>query len=279
MNFSDVFLVVVLYKCSLEDSETIKTLQKNLNKKISLFVYDNSPVKQYEDNNFVFNQFEIEYLHDSENSGLSTAYNFALRKALAEGKNWLLLMDQDTFFTKEFIDEISTLNFKKISENVGAIIPKVFSVEKNIISPAKMMTGGLCKPINIEPGISLQPITGINSGTLIKTDLIQRIGGFNSLLPLDMLDHWYFREIYKLSKVVLVLETNIIQDLSVAGNFEETVSINRYKNILQAEKIFLKNDGLLAKIIFNLRLIRRALKQIKFKNKEYFKTTISCFFK
>ena len=141
------------------------------------------------------------------------------------------------------------------------------------------MTGGLCKPINIEPGISLQPITGINSGTLIKTDLIQRIGGFNSLLPLDMLDHWYFREIYKLSKVVLVLETNIIQDLSVAGNFEETVSINRYKNILQAEKIFLKNDGLLAKIIFNLRLIRRALKQIKFKNKEYFKTTISCFFK
>lgn len=278
MNFSNFFVVVVLYKCTLEDSETIKSIQKNFDQKVPLFVYDNSPVEQYENTHFVFNQFEVEYLHDEKNSGLNAAYNHALKKALKEEKKWLLLMDQDTFFTNEYIQEIGSIDLSKIPENVVAIIPKVLSIEKNNISPAKMMKGGLCKPIKIKPGISEEPITGINSGTLIRTDFIQSIGGFNSSLPLDMLDHWYFREIYKLNKAVLVLESSIFQDLSVAGNFEETVSINRYKSILRAEKIFLKNDGLLAKVIFNLRLIRRALKQLNFKNKIYFRTTISSFF-
>lgn len=279
MNFNETFLVVVLYKNSLTDSETIRSLNDSCYKEINLFVFDNSPQRQYDNEKFVFKKFNVEYYHDGSNPGLSAAYNLALEKALKINKKWLLLLDQDTVFTKDYIDEINSIDFLNIPNNVAAIIPKVVSFEGSKISPARMLTGGLCKTIEIESGISLSTITGINSGTLIKTQFIESITEFNTAFPLDMLDHWYFREIYRSKNVVLVLNSTIFQNLSVAGKFEETVSIDRYRNILLAEKIFIKNDGLFALLIFKLRLIRRALKQVKFKNKLYFRTSMNFFLK
>ena len=49
MKLDEIFIIIVLYKNNLENSRTISTLRTFLNKKVNLFVYDNSPEKQYQE--------------------------------------------------------------------------------------------------------------------------------------------------------------------------------------------------------------------------------------
>ena len=53
--------------------------------------------------------FPIHYVHDPSNGGLAPAYNFALEHAESEGREWLLLFDQDTSLTVDFLVELVTL--------------------------------------------------------------------------------------------------------------------------------------------------------------------------
>jgi GT2 family glycosyltransferase len=271
----DIFFVIVLYKCNLERSETINTLRDNLFSTTELFVFDNSPQALYNSSFFNFDKFIVTYKNDTSNPGLSEAYNQALKEASIKGKKWILLLDQDTFITKNYIEEIINLNIESLSKNIAAIIPKVRSNNNNkfLISPAKIYPGGFVKPISINSGISNKPITGINSGTILNVDFMNSINGFTQNFNLDMLDHWYFREIYTAQKKVFVLDSTINQSLSVSEYFEENISLERYKNMLFAESTFVKSLGNKHIVLYKIRLFYRLFKQIRFKNFEYFKIT------
>ncbi|MCD9575249.1 glycosyltransferase [Flavobacterium soyae] len=279
MKIEDLFFVIVLYKNNLENSRTIKTLENSLNKNINLFVYDNSPERQYKEEEFVYSKFNIKYFHDPLNSGLSKAYNHALELAVYNKSSWLLLLDQDTYFTKEYIDSIEMLE-DKLNNSTAAIIPRVDSLTNNLkISPAKILLGGICRPFECQEGIIKSKISGINSGTILKVDYLKSINGFNTNYTLDMLDHWYFKKIYNDKKDVFLLDAVINQDLSVLENFEDAVSPQRYKQMLNAEYLFIKEESFASKVIFKLRLISRVLKQRKFRNKEYYKFTLKILFR
>lgn len=280
MNLKDVFFVIVLYKSSLEDSITINSLGNIVEGNFNLFVYDNSPIRQYENDNFQFKSFKVHYHHNQTNPGLSVAYNSALDECIKLNKKWLLLLDQDTTFTKEYIEEIESLDFNKIPDTIVAIIPKVVSrIDKRIIAPAKMFLGGICRPVEVDSGVVNIPISGINSGTILLISYLNCIKGFSDKYTLDMLDHWYFRKIFNDGKSFYLLNSNIYQDLSVFGNFEENVSLERYRQMLNAETLFIKEEGILSLFVFKLRLFFRGLKQIRYKNKKYYKCTIKQIFK
>jgi len=106
MKLNEIFFVLVLYKHSIEDSKTIITLNSQVPKDTFLFVYDNSPKIQYEKNSFLYGNFRVSYFHDVDNRGLSYAYNYALKKANKLGFSWLLLLDQDTTFTDQYISSL-----------------------------------------------------------------------------------------------------------------------------------------------------------------------------
>lgn len=277
MNLKDIFFVVVLYKTNLEDSKTINSLAGILKANINLFVFDNSPVRQYENDNFQFKCFMIDYQHDATNPGLSIAYNTALRQCVKLNKKWILLLDQDTLFSKNYIKELEYIFSDKVSESVVAITPKVVSfLDNKMIAPVKMFLGGICRPTNVESGVINCAISGINSGTILNVFYINSINGFSENYTLDMLDHWYFRKIFNDNKSVYLMRSKIYQDLSVFGNFEENVSINRYKQMLNAEVFFVKEEGFLSLSVFKFRLILRVFKQYNFKSDEYYKFTLKC---
>lgn len=269
-----LFIVLVLYRTSLEESKTIASLNEVLNNSINLLVYDNSPIKQYENQNFEYGKFKVQYQHDELNLGLSTAYNFALECASTTNKTWLLLLDQDTTFTKEYVLDLSILNFEKISNDVVAVIPKVISSGKeHMISPCEILIGGVCKPISAT-GLIDKPISGINSGSVLNVSYFKSIGGFDLQYSLDMLDHWYFRKIYRDKKKVQLMNSTIYQDLSVFGNFEANISYERYIQMLTAEKRFISEDKFFSKFVFKVRLFFRLIKQIRYKDNRYYKFTI-----
>ena len=275
MNLKDIFFVIVLYKSSLEDSKTINSLESIIGDGFNLYVYDNSPERQYENDNFEFKNFKIKYYHDGTNPGLSTAYNCALEECGKSNKKWVLLLDQDTTFTKEYIEEIESLDFDEIPTTVVAIVPRVVSLlDQRIIAPVKMFLGGICRPVEIVGGVVNTPISGINSGTLLSVLYMNSINGFSNRYSLDMLDHWYFRKLFNDRKSVYIMDSRIYQELSVFGNFEENISFSRYKQMLNAEVFFIKEEGLLSLFVFKLRLIVRALKQLKYKDSNYLKFTL-----
>ncbi|WP_396209129.1 hypothetical protein [Flavobacterium sp.] len=279
MNISDnIFIVIVLYKTNLEDSKTIQSLNKCLSSSIDVFVFDNSPIPQYEKEKFIYDKLNITYYYDILNPGLAIAYNNALNRALFENKKWLLLLDQDTLISQFYIDELFSKGFDNFSNQVVAIIPKVVSRNNNLISPAKMFVGGICRPINLKEGIVKLPITAINSGTLLRTDYMNSVDGFNIDFSLDMLDHWYFRKIYKDGKFVFLMKSSIEQDLSVSINFEDNVSFDRYKKMLNSEYLFIKEEGFLGEVVFRLRLFFKIIKQIRFNNADYYKYSINRIF-
>lgn len=279
MNLNDIFFVIVLYKSSLEDSKTISSLSSIVDKNINLLVFDNSPIKQYENVNFQFKNFIIHYFHDETNPGLSAAYNLALDESSKLNKKWLLLLDQDTTFTIEYIKEIESLELNALSNTVVAIIPRVFSLlDKRIIAPVKMYLGGICRPVDIDNGVIKTKISGINSGTILNVFYLNSINGFSKKYNLDMLDHWYFRRLFKNGKSVYLMKSQVYHELSVFGNFEENVTIDRYKQMLQSEYHFLKEDGIFSLLIFKFRLFFRFLKQLKYNNSDYYKYTLSKIF-
>lgn len=273
MNF---YIVLVLYKTKLEDSLTIISLSNYLSSNFDILVYDNSPEKQYDNSHFRLKNLNINYVHDELNPGLSHAYNYALSRASINKLNWLLLLDQDTSLTKDYLEEITTLNLSQATNDFVCVIPNVKSIEKNIIiSPAKFSLGGVCRPIVFKPGITSFPITGINSGTILNVEFMNSINGFNSDFKLDMLDHWYFREISKRKKSILLLQSTIYQNLSIFGEFEQNISIIRYNNLLIAERKFIEDDKLISFYIYKFRLLIRSLRQLKYNNKEYFQVTFN----
>ena len=85
-----ILCVIVLYKCKLENSKSYQSLLQNNEE--TIFVYDNSPISQE------VHGENIVYIHDSQNGGLSVAYNKAAQYARCNRFDWLLLLDQDTTF-------------------------------------------------------------------------------------------------------------------------------------------------------------------------------------
>jgi glycosyltransferase involved in cell wall biosynthesis len=279
MNFKEIYIVIVLYKTNLKDSKTIETLKNIPADNINLMVFDNSPVKQHDLPNFKYDKFNIHYFSDCSNPGLSHAYNLALSNASNKNYRWLLLLDQDTTITVEYINEIISLETDKISKNIVSIMPKVISsLNHKLIAPAKMSMGGICRPVLLKSGVVYKGISGINSGTLLSVSFMKTINGFSSSYSLDMLDHWYFREIKRNDKEIYLLHSNIKQELSIFGNFEENLSISRYCQLLNAENQFVKEDGFTSLLLFKIRLFIRVLKQLSYKNNKYSTITFNGIF-
>ena len=279
MSFQDIFIIIVLYKTRLEDSITIQSLNESLDESITLMVFDNSPEKQYHLSYFKYNKFDIHYFNDCSNPGLSFAYNLALSNAIDKNYKWLLLLDQDTTITTEYIKELMSLDVERIPEKVVSIMPHVVStLNHKLIAPVRMFKGGICRPVVLESGVSQKSISGINSGTLLSVSFMSAINGFSSSYSLDMLDHWYFREIKRNDKEIYLLNSNIKQELSIYGNFEENLSVSRYYQLLNAENHFLKEDGIISFILFKARLVYRFFKQLSYKNNKYSRITLSTIF-
>jgi GT2 family glycosyltransferase len=270
------YIVIVLYRTKLHEAATINSLLSFSSIELNILVYDNSPEGQCDGTNFKLGNLNITYVHDKSNPGISHAYNYALRNAYAEGFNWLLLLDQDTNLTRSYMEEVSTLNLSLLSNDVVCVIPYVKSIKSNaIICPSEFSFGGFCHPVNLSPGIINKSITGINSGTILNVGFMLSIDGFSLDFKLDMLDHWYFREIFRRKKSVLLLESTIYQNFSFSSDFERNFQISRYQTLLYSEAKYLEDEGFYSLVIYKIRLLIRAIRQLNYENKQYFKFSIN----
>ena len=281
---NNLLIVLVLYNELLEDSKTFKSLileTKPLGAaRYTLLIYDNS-LKVRSDLSFLEQYrlyFEFFYISDKSNPGISYAYNTAIDLANKENVSWLLLLDQDTVLSPKYISTFLE-TVKTPNEFIVSYVPRIFSkLSKNIISPFRINSIGIMNNISNEiKGIFKHNAIAINSGAFVNVNFVNSIGGFSKEYPLDMLDFWLFDKIYSKGKYLYILDMDIEHDLSVL-NFENDVSLSRYKSILSSENLFFKTN-VIKMFIYKIRLIKRLLLQSQLNDKSYFKVTLKFLFK
>lgn len=245
-------LVFVLYEKKINEVPFFSLIPDILKEDVTIICYDHSKDLQktnFSDHNFI-------YLHDPRNLGLNEAYNFALKKAEENGSQGLLLLDDDSFFSMEFILDLKK---QKFTEEVAVIVPKISTKERQI-SPlfATEYINRFSKPVT-HPGFYEERIMGINSGSFWSIKFLREINGFSQDFPLDFLDHWLFFEVFSHHKKVQVINTTLKHDLSVEDY--TTLPHERYEKILKAETLFYKKYDQKKLKAHKRQLFKRIIKQ------------------
>ncbi|ELR71223.1 glycosyl transferase, group 2 family protein [Fulvivirga imtechensis AK7] len=181
-----VLATIVLYNTSLEHSETFQSLSKALKStenRVEILVYDNSPSMMYAGE--IYDSWNIHYIHDEMNSGISRAYNAACNLAKKLGKKWLFLLDQDSTFPE---NTFHTYGEAMERGHTSLLAPQLFS-QKKLISPFGPQPGKGKILKNIDPGIySLHKVMPVNSGIMVRVEHFEACGGYNECFPLDYSD-------------------------------------------------------------------------------------------
>ncbi len=192
--------VLVLYRCSLRDSATWKSIHSQVNDALTpvadfhLLVCMNGT----DEVSAEFTPDWVEFASVRDNHGLAWAYNYGLQQALQYGADWLLTLDQDTKLPEDFLLKMSQ-RAQLLSENaqVAAIVPQLVSESGRVHSP--VVAGKLReRPVQVGfTGLIEGDVRPFNSAALTRVSALRSIGGYDRRFWLDYLDHTVFRTLYE----------------------------------------------------------------------------------
>lgn len=241
INEDEILIVIVLYK---NDDEVFYLKKYN---DIDILIYDNSK-KSCE----IKSEANFKYIHDSRNLGVCTAYNYAYLFAKAKSKKYLLLLDDDTLLTDEYIKILLACN---LEHNIVCVVPKILDVNSDkIISPLKINKFGFTT--NTASGYQYNSkLSIINSCSLISLTFLENINGFNTKFKLDFLDHDIQRKIYQKKKGVLVIDYIIKHSLSVHNL--TNIKTARYMSIIKSEYQYIRGESFIIKFFYIFKFLKR----------------------
>jgi GT2 family glycosyltransferase len=265
MKKNQIVAVVVLYKRLPEQSQTIDSLGKvfaanpELLDSIRVILFDNSP--QALDR--VNLSFPCDYRHAGRNVGTSGAYNYAMEFAEAEQCRWLLLLDQDTTVSTEFLPRM--LEYSRQLQDqaeVGSVVPLIYSHE-SLVSPRKH---GRFNQISLIPttfsGVYRQKAFAVNSATLMRVSALREIGGYSDDFWLDLSDVYVFQAMYRKGRYLYIAGDLSLQHSITSMDFDNDMAPERYRNFLAAESAYVDLYSSAPERAFHLiRLLARTLRQ------------------
>lgn len=176
--------IIVTYNPTEKFEENIKNILTQVRK---LYIIDNNSsykkiIKGLEKNP------KIEIIYNENNIGLGAAQNIGIRESLKNNSEWILLFDDDTEIPHEYVD-VMLNEYKKVNNNnISILLPKI--EHKNSKK----------KTIYIEYDKKLKVITnlkenndkiliGMASGSLIKSEVIKKIGLFKEKYFIEYIDY------------------------------------------------------------------------------------------
>lgn len=170
-----VAAVVVLYNPDNDVQKNIESYAKSVD---IVYAVDNS----IENNAEKFANEKIVYISNGSNMGIAYALNVGAKRAVDDGYEWLLTMDQDSCFDDVGVDKMKQfLCDSKNGENE-------YNYDKiGLITPFhRTMFNENEKPEGID-----SPAVVMTSGNIISLKAYQEIGGFKDWMFIDAVDFEY----------------------------------------------------------------------------------------
>ncbi len=253
-----VLAEVVLYRAEPDcgESAALRTLLAERQREpawardVAVVVWDNSPRSR---------ELPVEFdgvsRADTANPGLRAAYEFTLGEAVWRDVPWVLLLDQDTEVTAEYLAEVLR-ETSAAGPGVGALLPRLVH-RGAVVSPVHPQRLGPPREFDGTEAM----VQGFNSGAVLRVAAMQAVGGFDRRFPLDYLDHATFAALQRGGWRVRVLGSRLQHGLSSDTGRAATVGERRRQaSTLQAERRFYwaYGDGT-DRVLHPLRLLRRAV--------------------
>jgi GT2 family glycosyltransferase len=258
--------IIVLYQRTADHSPALQSLLRFLRSRtesdapLQIIVYDNSPNSQVTP---PFMSPNVTYYAAPENGGLAPAYNLALHHAVEQRNEWLLLLDQDTELTEEYLQEMVALaESLSASESVAAVVPKlawngtVHSPEEHLFDQLHTQFRHRGHSVSISAsGVQTHRLVAYNSGALLRVRAVEAIGGFPSDFWLDYLDHAVFHMFAARDCYIYIMQSVLAHPL--AHTNPNQVPLWRERNVLSAQTLFVKRFGSFTdKLRYRLFLLR-----------------------
>lgn len=260
-----MLISIVIYNKKISDLIILKKIPY---KSIDIFIYDNSNFPQEIP---TFENVNIYYEHDENNSGVSHAYNQAYKKAKELKKELLLVLDQDSSFELSYIEEY--MKMYEEYENDYVYAPIVCDEKKTkIYSPAFLKNFvGKVQPFEkfiYEETYSLVDKSVINSGLMIPLEIFEKIGGYNEKLRLDFSDIYFIEKYKELNSKIVLINIHLKHSISGDEGKDFNREYNRFRYYCRASK----EIGNSLKTIVFWSPFRRLLRlTLKYKNTKFIK--------
>lgn len=178
---NEILVVIVLFNRKASEAEAFQSLmrQGDIFSNVVVFLYDNSATAS------AIEHPNIIYRHDPDNNGVSKAYNEGFKIAEARGKQWMLLLDQDTQFDSSYFTALRNSVF----ENSAAVafVPKLRD-RYGITSPFRWLLGGGVRTTTSAQQLPLNRFRFLNSGLLIHRRAFENARGYEEAIPVYFSD-------------------------------------------------------------------------------------------
>ena len=168
--------IVTLYNPTSDDIKNISTYLNDIDK---LYIIDNT--EGHDNKDRIPKSNKIEYIFKNKNLGVAKALNIAAEKAIKEGYQWLLTMDQDTTFKKGIIDRMKKEILKRDTSKIGIVTPW-----HNTKLVDKKPEGEYDDPHDV-----------MTSGNLVNLKIWKKIGGYKDWFFIDGIDIEYCMNLHK----------------------------------------------------------------------------------
>jgi rhamnosyltransferase len=164
-----VAAAVVLYNPPTHVADTIRTYAGQVD---HIYIVDNSTTQDPAILNELRSIDHSLYITNHGNHGIARALNTAAEKALADGYEFLLTMDQDTRLPADFVEQLLEVLSEVPADKLGIVAPRY--------------SNGAEAARRYEPVI----IT-MTSGNLLNLSVYRKVGRFLDELFIDHVDHEY----------------------------------------------------------------------------------------
>ncbi len=240
-----LYVSIVIYNKIMSDVLTrysaTRLLERHGEEKTKIIIVDNSDEAYAKGDMEELSKFVathgIAYINNGKNLGLSKAYNKAIEWAVHDShditSDFLMFLDDDTDLTYDYMREIYKRHKELASENdmTGTnVITGIIESGGKPMSPVKEFTFNY-KVSNCitEPG-EYQDICCISSGMAVRLSALEKVGGCDETLFLDMIDYTL---LYNLSKHdlnrVSVVNARIEQSFSGREKQSREEAMKRYE--------------------------------------------------
>ena len=182
--------MVTLYNPSEDNISNISNYIDVIDK---LYIFDNSD--GVDNSNMLPKNKKIVYITEKENKGIAYSMNVCARKAIKDGYNYLLTMDQDSRMNSDIINKMVDFLKKTKEKKIGLISPYQDIDSKDEISDKEY-----------EDQIEM-----MTSGNIIDLKAYEEIGGFKDWLFIDCVDTDYCMNLHKHGYKVLRLNKIIMK--------------------------------------------------------------------
>jgi GT2 family glycosyltransferase len=271
-------IVVVLYGMKPHESSSVQCLQNAIvshpaiQDAYDLLLWDNSPDAPGE-----AAELKIPYRYHwaTDNDGVSGAFNGAVDVCEREGYAFMLLLDQDTEVTVEYLEGMQAQReIFDDDQDVAAVAPLLFDRDMQLSPKRVRLFRDM--PVAPAPARLLEgEVFAANSGVMVRVSSLLAIGGYSLDFWMDHSDMYVFHQFHLRGWRIFLAADLRLQHSMTMLDYDTRMTPARYDNFLHAEQAFidLYKNGL-ENAAQLLRLLIRSVRQRRYRDKIYSTMTL-----